>query len=181
MLSSIDLLFILINMKMSSYIRVNTIKAQQVKISNNKDNTSSCNYTIMNCNVDKSMLIRKNEILREFGKDISNVSGKITSVNGSIREQIVKNRKTSDIIHKIKNNSRDFLLFCSLYMILLLCIVFIGENSLLVHLFFSFLEFSLVPDFYLFFMIFSSIVFSPLFKKGPGIFFRNLGPGIFLI
>ena len=93
-------------MKMSSYIRVNTIKAQQVKISNNKDNTSSCNYTIMNCNVDKSMLIRKNEILREFGKDISNVSGKITSVNGSIREQIVKNRKTSDIIHKIKNNKR---------------------------------------------------------------------------
>ena len=93
-------------MKMSSYIRVNTIKTQQVKISNNKDNISSYNNTIMNCIVDKSMLIRKNEILREFGKDISNVSGKIASVNGSIREQIVKNRKTSDIIHKIKNNKR---------------------------------------------------------------------------
>ena len=91
-------------MKMSSYIRVNTIKAQQVKISNNKDNI--CNNTISNCGVDKSILIRKNEILREFGKDISNVSGKIPSVNGSIREQIVKNRKTSDIIHKIKNNKR---------------------------------------------------------------------------
>ena len=91
-------------MKMSSYIRVNTIKAQQMKISSNKDNTY--NNTISNCAVDKSTLLRKNEILREFGKDISNVTVKIASVNGSIREQIVKNRKTSDIIHKIKNNKR---------------------------------------------------------------------------
>lgn len=87
---------------MNNFIRVNTVRPQLARNQNKENQT----HSIPNQILQKHTLIHKKEILREFGKDLSNISTNL-SVNTNILDPISKNyKRTSDLINKITKNRR---------------------------------------------------------------------------
>lgn len=87
---------------MNNFIRVNTVRPPLSKNQNKENHVT----TITNQLFPKHAILKSKGIIREFGKDLSNISHNI-SVNGNLNEDKSKNyKRTSDLINKYSKTRR---------------------------------------------------------------------------